>query len=218
MIYPLLFQYQAIWCLRPWVRILHSAEVENLSPVNLKITCLCQNIEIQNNKHVYRQSQVHKSTRSAVEWDDECSLIMGTGCRVQVFSLILDSSVGLPAGFQSPGDLVSETIGSKTTCPLSLSSDRASILTTNIYIYICQHYTSQDGVSGSHLKWTVYWNSLSRACPGHTHTILLYCQISVVRATAWVRWLYEQFPPTTTQIYLPSYDFMDVLALKLTDE
>ena len=28
-------------------------------------------------------------------------LIIGTGCRVQVFSLILDSSVGLSAGIQS---------------------------------------------------------------------------------------------------------------------
>ena len=32
-----------------------------------------------------------------------------TGCRVQVFSLILDSSVGLSASIQSAGDLVSET-------------------------------------------------------------------------------------------------------------
>ena len=45
-----------------------------------------------------------------VEWA-ECSLIIGTGCRVQVFSLILDSSVGLSAGIQSAGDLVSETTG-----------------------------------------------------------------------------------------------------------
>ena len=40
----------------------------------------------------------------------ECSLILGTGCRVQVFSLILDSSVGLSADIQSAGDLVSETL------------------------------------------------------------------------------------------------------------
>ena len=44
-----------------------------------------------------------------VEWA-ECSLIIGTGCRVQVFSLIIDSSVGLSAGIQSAGDLVSETL------------------------------------------------------------------------------------------------------------
>ena len=32
------------------------------------------------------------------------SLIIGTGCWVQVFSLILDSSVGLWVGIQSAGD------------------------------------------------------------------------------------------------------------------
>ena len=37
-----------------------------------------------NNKHVYRQSQVRKSTDSGVKWA-ECLLIIGTGCRVQVF-------------------------------------------------------------------------------------------------------------------------------------
>ena len=36
------------------------------------------------NKHVYRQSQVRKSTDSGAKWA-ECSLIIGTGCRVQVF-------------------------------------------------------------------------------------------------------------------------------------
>ena len=38
-----------------------------------------------------------------VEWA-ECLLIMGAGCRVQVFSLILDSSVGLSAGIRSAGE------------------------------------------------------------------------------------------------------------------
>ena len=47
-----------------------------------------------NNKHAYRQSQVRMPKGSGVEWA-ECSLIIGTGCRVKVFSLILDSSVGL---------------------------------------------------------------------------------------------------------------------------
>ena len=41
-----------------------------------------------------------------------CSQVIGTGCRVHVFSLILDSSVGLSVGIRSPGDLVSETLGS----------------------------------------------------------------------------------------------------------
>ena len=104
------FSLLAIWCLRPWwVRILPSAEEDNLSPFDSNIACLCQSIEINNNRYVCRQGQVRKSTDSGVKWA-ECSLIIGTGCRVQVFSLILDSSVGLSAGIQSAGDLVSETL------------------------------------------------------------------------------------------------------------
>ena len=105
------FSLLAIWCLGSRVQILHSAEEHNLSPFDLNIACLCQSIEINNNKYVYRQSQVRKSTDSGVKWA-ECSLIIGTGCRVQVFSLILDSSVGLSASIQSAGDLVSGAPGS----------------------------------------------------------------------------------------------------------
>ena len=101
----------AIWCLGSRVQILHSAEEHNLSPFDLNIACLCQSIEINNNKYVYRQSQVRKSTDSGVKWA-ECSLIIGTGCRVQILSLILDSSVGLSASIQSAGDLVSGAPGS----------------------------------------------------------------------------------------------------------
>ena len=97
------FSLLANRCMRPWVRILHSAEEDNLSPFDSNIACLCQTIEINNNKHVYRQRQVRKPTGSEVEWA-ECLLIIGTGCRVQVFSLILDSSVGLSAGIQSAGE------------------------------------------------------------------------------------------------------------------
>ena len=92
-----------------WVRILHSAEEDNLSPFDSKIACLCQSIEINNNKYVYRQSQVRMPNGSGVRWT-ECLLIIGTGLRVQVFSLILDSSVGLSAGIQYAGDWVSETL------------------------------------------------------------------------------------------------------------
>ena len=97
------FSLLANRCRRLWVRILHSAEEDNLYPFDSNITCLCQSIQINNNKYVYRQSQVRKPTGSEVEWA-ECLLIMGTGCRVQVFSLILDSSVGLSAGIQSAGE------------------------------------------------------------------------------------------------------------------
>ena len=105
------FSLLANWCLGPQVQILHSAEEHKLSPLDLNIACLCQSIEINNNKYVYRQSLVRKSTDSGVKWA-ECSLIIGTGCRVQVFSLILDSSVGLSASIQSAGDLVSGAAGS----------------------------------------------------------------------------------------------------------
>ena len=105
------FSLLAIWRLGPQVQILHSAEVHNLSPFDLNIACLCQSIEINNNKYVYGQSQVRKSTDSGVKWA-ECSLIIGWGCRVQVLSLILDSSVSLSVSIQSAGDLVSGAPGS----------------------------------------------------------------------------------------------------------
>ena len=79
------FSLLAIWCLGPRVQILHSAEEHNLSPFDLNITCLCQSIEIINNKYVYRQSQVRKSTDSGAKWA-EYSLIIETSCRVQVFA------------------------------------------------------------------------------------------------------------------------------------
>ena len=91
-----------------WVPILLSAQEDNLSPFDLKIACLCQSIEIKNNKYVYRQSQVQMPNGSGVRWA-ACLLIIGAGCRVQVFSLILDSSVRLSAGIQSAGHFVSET-------------------------------------------------------------------------------------------------------------
>ena len=126
-----------VWCLRSWVRILHSAEEDDLSPFDSNIACLCQSIEI-NNKHIYRQSPVWKPTGSGVEWA-ECSLIIGTGCRVQVFSLILDSSVGLSAGIQSAGDLVSETLGSNPAFSREkqLVSSRFEIASIYLSVYAC---------------------------------------------------------------------------------
>ena len=47
-----------IWCLGPRVQILHSAEEHNLSPFDLNIACLCQSIEINNNKYVFRNSNI----------------------------------------------------------------------------------------------------------------------------------------------------------------
>ena len=88
-------------------RCLETSRFEyDMSPLDSNIACLCQSIEINNNKHVYRHSQVRKPNGSEVRWA-ECSLVIGTGCWVQVFSLILDSSVGLWVGIQSAGEYVS---------------------------------------------------------------------------------------------------------------
>ena len=70
---------------------------------------------IDNYIHVYCLSQVRNQTNSGVKWT-ECPLIIGTGCRVQVFSLILDSSTVwqqkfslLKIGFQRPSGFESCT-------------------------------------------------------------------------------------------------------------
>ena len=118
---------------RPWVRILHSAEEDNLSPFDSTIACLCQTIEINNSTHVYHQRQVRKPTGSGVE-RAECSLIIVRGYWVQVLSLILDSSVGLSTGIQhvqSAGDSVPKTLGESCIqqrtkmCPLSIRTSLA---------------------------------------------------------------------------------------------
>ena len=46
------FGLLTIWCLGPRVQILPSAEEHNVSPFDLNIACLCQSIEINNNKKV----------------------------------------------------------------------------------------------------------------------------------------------------------------------
>ena len=68
------------------VRILHSAEEDNLSPFDSKIACLCQSIEINNNKYVYCLSQVRMPNGSGVRWA-ECLVIIEMGCWVQGFLL-----------------------------------------------------------------------------------------------------------------------------------
>ena len=77
-----------------WVRILHSAEEDNLSPFDLKIACLCQSIKINNNKHVYRQSQVRMPTGSGGQWA-KCSLVIGMGCWVRVFFKYKHTPLGI---------------------------------------------------------------------------------------------------------------------------
>ena len=94
---------------------------------------------------MYIAIQVRKPNGSGIEWA-ECSLIIGTGCWVQVFNLILDSSVGLPAGIQSAGHSVpfqrpwfeSCIQERKTTCLLSIRKSLAcakasKLRTTKMY-------------------------------------------------------------------------------------
>ena len=122
-----------------------------MSPFDLNIACLCQSIEINNNKHVYRQNQVRKSTYSGAKWA-ECSLIIGTGCRVQVFSLILDSSVGLSASIQSAGELVS---GARVQILLSAEEHNLSPFDLNIAC-LCKYVYRQSQVrmpNGSGVRW-----------------------------------------------------------------
>ena len=157
------FSLLANRCLRPWVRILHSAEENNLSPFHSNIACLCQSIEINNKKHVYRQSQVRKPTGSEVEWA-ECLLIIGTGCRVQVFAWssiaqsVCQQALSLlanrclrPSGFES---CLQQR---KTTCLLlirkSLACARASKLTktnNNKHVY---RQSQVRKPTGSEVEW-----------------------------------------------------------------
>ena len=55
------FSLLKIWCLRPWVRILHSAEEDNLSPFDSNIACLCQSIEFTTNINVMREACLHNN-------------------------------------------------------------------------------------------------------------------------------------------------------------
>ena len=76
---------------------------------------------------------MRKSTDSGVKWAER-SVIIGTGCRVQVFSLILVSSVGLSASIQSAGDLVSGTPGSNPTFCRGTQLVSFRLTTANMYI------------------------------------------------------------------------------------
>ena len=127
------------------LQILHSAEEGNLSPFHLKITCLCQSIEINNNKHVSRQSQVRMPICTKVRWA-ECSLIIGTACWVQVlawssiaqavcewtFSLLANWCLRLPSiesCIQQRKTMCLFSIRKSLVCARALKST-----TTNMYI------------------------------------------------------------------------------------
>ena len=84
------------------LRILHSAEEDNLSPFDSKIACLCQRVKINNNKHVrvvcmhvcmyvcMSPRRTSKLTHTGVEID---TCAFQTGC--QLSSAALGMSLGL---------------------------------------------------------------------------------------------------------------------------
>ena len=76
------------------VRILHYAEEDNLSPLDSNATCLCQIIEISNNKHVYREGQVRKPNCREINWA-ECSLIIGTDIQQRKTTCLLSIWISL---------------------------------------------------------------------------------------------------------------------------
>ena len=101
------FSLLANRCLRPWVRILHSAEEDNLSPFDSNIACLCQSI-------IYIYIYIYLGHLRDGLWGE-------------VFYLILGSSVSLRAGIQSIDNSVSDAMAPiveswslqrKTTCLL----------------------------------------------------------------------------------------------------
>ena len=188
----------------PWVRILLSAEEDNLSPFDSKIACLCQSIEINNNKYVYRQSQVRMPNGSGVRWA-ECLLIIGTGCRVQVFSLILDSSVGLPAGIQSAEDWVSETpwvriLLSAEEDNLSPFDSKIACLCQSIEINNNKYVYRQSQVrmpNGSGVRWAECLLIIGTGCRVQVFSLILDSSVGLsagiqsaedwVSETPWVR-------------------------------
>ena len=147
---------------------------------------LCQSIKINNDKHVYRQSQVRKPFGSEVKWA-ECSFI--TSCCDQVACLILDSPVGMWVGIQSaaiwcprPPSFESCVHQRKTTChpsiKKSLACDRASKLTTDMYIYV---YINCVTCFISEMEIFMYSNDMVANCFEITFEIARFVQVQVYR-------------------------------------
>ena len=187
-----------------WVRILHSAEEDKLSLFDSNIACLCQSIEIDNSKYVYRQSQVRMPNGSGIR-RVECLLIIGTGCRVQVFSLILDSSVGLSAGIQSAEDWVSETcwvriLHSAEEDKLSPFDSNIACLCQSIEINNSKYEYRQSLVripNGSGVRWVECLLIIGTVCRVQDFSLILDSSVDLsagiqsaedwVSETLWVR-------------------------------
>ena len=108
--------------------------------------CMCVYVEINNNKHVYHQSHVRKPTGSGFVWA-ECSLIIRTGCRVQVLSFLAWSSIAqsvcqrafnlLAIWCRRPQVQILHSTEEDYLSPFDLNiacCARASKLTTNMYV------------------------------------------------------------------------------------
>ena len=130
------------------VRILHSAEGDNFSPFDSKMACLCPSIDINNKKHVYRQSQVRMPNGN---WIRVGWMLADHRDGLSSFKFLAWSSIAqsvcqrafglLQTRFQRPSGFESCIQQRKTTRLLSirksLACARASKLTTtNICIYI----------------------------------------------------------------------------------
>ena len=105
-----LFLESGVWDPDGFESCLQQRKTTRLLSIRISIACARASKLTTTTMYIAR-ARCECQNGCGVKWA-ECSLIIGTGCRVQVFSLILDSSVGLSASIQSAGDLVSGTPGS----------------------------------------------------------------------------------------------------------
>ena len=117
---------------------------------------------------------MRKSTDSGVKWA-ECSLIIGTGCRVQVFSLILDSSVVLSASIQSAGDWVSGTPGSNPT--FCRGTQLVSFRLTTANMYIARARCESQLTVG--VKWAECSLIIGTGCRVQVFSLILDCSVDL---------------------------------------
>ena len=208
------FSLLAIWCLGHRVQILHSAEEDNLSPFDLNIACLCQSIEINNNKYVYRQSQVRKSTDSGAKWA-ECSLIIGTGCRVQVFAW---SSIAQSVCQGAFSLLAIWCLGTRVQILYSAEEHNLSPFDLNIVCmrqsieinnnkYVCMYvcmYVEREGLSFSiQINWVMYLRCFEVVCrmidSCGRFTVLHTSYVAIVSITIMIWVHHEAFHPYMLQ-------------------
>ena len=131
-----------IWCPRPprFESCIHQRKTTCLISIRL--------LSKSDNKYLYHRSHVWTDSGSEVKWD-ECSLIIGTGCWVQVVCLVLDSSDGLWVGIQSASDLLPQT--SKVRILHSIEEDNLSAFDSQSLT--CARWIKQQICYQIHQKW-----------------------------------------------------------------